>query len=46
MTYCVSFRFHNTGQVSVMRCETALERALAIIGFCARADVLDQWTEE
>lgn len=43
--YCAIFQFHNTGQCNIGRYASALERALAIIGFSAYADVLRQWEE-
>lgn len=43
--YCVTFRFHNTGQLSTAKYDTSTERAIAIIGFGQYADVVDTWEE-
>ena len=45
MKYCVTFRFHNTGQLNTAKYDTATERALAIIGYGQYAYVIDTWEE-
>ena len=41
--YCARYRFHNTGQISVGRYESATEREIAIMNLSQYADVLDRW---
>lgn len=43
--YCVTFRFHNTGQLSTAKYDSSTERVIAIIGYGQYADVVDTWEE-
>lgn len=45
MTYHLRLKYHGTGNVAEYAYETALERALAIIGTANVADVLRTWEE-
>lgn len=45
MTYHLKYRLHETGIVTDARFENALARALFVIGWSARMDILEQWTE-
>jgi hypothetical protein len=44
-SYCITFKFHNTGTLYPMRFDSATERALAIISYGQYADVVRQWEE-
>ena len=43
--YCARLRFRRTGDTTVLKYDSATARALAVIGYGAWADVVEEWIE-